>query len=62
MAKTLPYDIEISRAFDAPRERVYRAFTDPDLFAAWYGPPGFRWTVPQSISTRRSAGGSGSPW
>jgi uncharacterized protein YndB with AHSA1/START domain len=27
-----------SREFDAPRELVYRAFTDPDLLAQWLGP------------------------
>jgi uncharacterized protein YndB with AHSA1/START domain len=32
--------IEISRVFDAPRALVYRAFTDPDHFAAWWGPVG----------------------
>jgi uncharacterized protein YndB with AHSA1/START domain len=35
------YDIEITRGFDAPPERVYQAFTDPDQFARWYGPVGF---------------------
>jgi uncharacterized protein YndB with AHSA1/START domain len=28
----------ITRIFDAPRERVFRAWTDPDDVAAWYGP------------------------
>ena len=28
----------ITRIFDAPRERVFRAWTDPDALAAWYGP------------------------
>jgi uncharacterized protein YndB with AHSA1/START domain len=32
--------IVISRVFDAPRELVYRAFTDPDHLAAWWGPSG----------------------
>src|SRR5688500_12782156 len=32
--------IAISRVFDAPREFVYRAFTDPDHLAAWWGPTG----------------------
>jgi uncharacterized protein YndB with AHSA1/START domain len=41
MMETPPYDIEITRVFDAPPERVYRAFTDPDEFAEWYGPVGF---------------------
>lgn len=26
--------------FDAPRELVYRAFTEPDHLAAWWGPTG----------------------
>jgi uncharacterized protein YndB with AHSA1/START domain len=41
MTETPPYDIEISRVLDAPPERVYRAFTDADQFAEWYGPVGF---------------------
>jgi uncharacterized protein YndB with AHSA1/START domain len=32
------YEIEITRVLDAPPERVYRAFTDPEQFAQWYGP------------------------
>ena len=28
----------ITRIFDAPRERVFKAWTDPDQVAAWYGP------------------------
>jgi uncharacterized protein YndB with AHSA1/START domain len=32
--------IAISRLFDAPRELVYRAFTDPDHLAEWWGPIG----------------------
>lgn len=30
--------IEIVREFDAPRQRVFRAFTDPELYAQWVGP------------------------
>jgi uncharacterized protein YndB with AHSA1/START domain len=30
--------IEIVREFDAPRERVFRAHTDPDLVKQWLGP------------------------
>jgi uncharacterized protein YndB with AHSA1/START domain len=30
--------ITITREFDAPRERVFRAFTDPELVAQWLGP------------------------
>ena len=31
----------ITRIFDAPRERVFAAWTDPDQVAAWYGPEHF---------------------
>jgi uncharacterized protein YndB with AHSA1/START domain len=41
MAERPAYDIEITRVLDAPPERVYEAFTDPDQFAEWYGPDGF---------------------
>ncbi|MGC4803484.1 SRPBCC family protein [Micromonospora sp. DT233] len=30
----------VSRVFHAPRQLVYRAFTDPDHLAAWWGPTG----------------------
>ena len=33
--------ILITRIFDAPRERVFAAWTDPDQVAAWYGPEHF---------------------
>ncbi|TBL77325.1 SRPBCC family protein [Paenibacillus thalictri] len=29
------------REFDAPRERVFQAWTTPDLLAQWWGPHGF---------------------
>ncbi len=38
-------DLIVSRDFDAPRPLVYRAFTDPDQLAAWFGPIG--WSVPR---------------
>ena len=31
----------VTAAFDAPREEVFRAWTDPDQVAAWYGPEHF---------------------
>jgi uncharacterized protein YndB with AHSA1/START domain len=33
-------DLTVTRVFDAPRALVYQAFTDPDHFAAWWGPIG----------------------
>ena len=33
--------LEITRVFDAPRERVWREWTEPEAFADWFGgPPG----------------------
>ncbi len=34
-------EVLITRIFDAPRERVFRAWTDPDEVAEWYGPAQF---------------------
>jgi uncharacterized protein YndB with AHSA1/START domain len=31
-------EVLVTRFFDAPRERVFRAWTDPDEVAAWFGP------------------------
>ena len=33
-------EVTFSREFDAPRERVWRAMTDPELVARWWGPRG----------------------
>ena len=37
--------IVITREFDAPRELVFRAHTDPDLLAQWLGPRELTTTV-----------------
>ena len=34
--------IVITRTFDAPRDRVFRAYTDPQELARWWGPEGWR--------------------
>ena len=33
------YGIRITRVFDAPRERVWTEWTEPERFADWYGGP-----------------------
>ncbi len=33
-------EIHIERVFDAPRERVFAAFVDPELIPEWWGPRG----------------------
>ena len=35
---TTAHEVLITRVFDAPRERVFKAWTDPEEIAAWYGP------------------------
>jgi uncharacterized protein YndB with AHSA1/START domain len=39
---TTPTDreIHIERVFDAPRDRVFAVYTDPELIPEWYGPRG----------------------
>src|SRR3954468_18536663 len=37
-AASADQEVLITRIFDAPRERVFNAWTDPDTVAAWFGP------------------------
>ena len=37
-ANKLPPELVITRIFDAPRELVWKAWTDPDKMAKWWGP------------------------
>jgi len=34
-------ELFITRIFDAPRNHVWKAWTDPDLMKRWWGPKGF---------------------
>jgi len=36
-------EFTITRTFDAPRELVWKAITEPDAIAQWWGPKGFTW-------------------
>jgi uncharacterized protein YndB with AHSA1/START domain len=38
-------ELVITRVFDAPRELVFEAWTDPKHIASWWGPRGFTTTV-----------------
>lgn len=38
-------EIRIEREFDAPRERVFAVYTDPELIPQWWGPRRFATTV-----------------
>ncbi|SNS64362.1 Uncharacterized conserved protein YndB, AHSA1/START domain [Geodermatophilus pulveris] len=37
--------VRITREFDAPRARVFRAHTDPELLVQWLGPRGLEMTI-----------------
>ena len=37
--------LKITRVFDAPRSLVFKAWTEPEHMARWWGPRGFKSTV-----------------
>lgn len=39
--KPMEQELVITRIFDAPRELVWKAWTQPEHFMRWYGPKGF---------------------
>ena len=41
MMKLSEQDLLITRTFDAPRELVWKAWTDPERVKRWWGPKGF---------------------
>src|SRR5262245_6814842 len=41
MSDVAAQEVLIERVFDAPREEVFAAWTDPERVAAWYGPEHF---------------------
>ncbi len=49
------YEVRIERVFDAPRELVWEAYTDPELLCEWLGPHRLTMTV-QEMDVR--SGGS----
>jgi uncharacterized protein YndB with AHSA1/START domain len=49
-------EVVITRIFDAPREKVFRAWTEPDQVAAWYGPEHFD-TPAERIRIQAHVGG-----
>jgi uncharacterized protein YndB with AHSA1/START domain len=35
-------ELTITRIFDARRDRVWKAWTEPEMFMKWWGPKHFR--------------------
>ena len=46
---TTAQEIEITREYDAPRELVWRAWTEPEELVQWWGPSG--WSTPLDTVT-----------
>ncbi len=53
-AKAQTKDIIITRIFDAPLERVWKAWTDPNEIKKWWGPKDF--TAPAATLDLRTGG------
>ena len=47
----------VTRVFDAPREELWRYFTEPELFATWFGTPPYT-TDPSTVSMDLREGGA----
>lgn len=56
MVETSPYDIEVIHVLPGSPDRVFKAFTDPELFARWYGPDGFP-AAPETVELDGRVGG-----
>jgi uncharacterized protein YndB with AHSA1/START domain len=50
------YELKITRVFDAPRELVWKAWTDPEMAKQWSGPRGF------AATDVEMGGAIGAPW
>ena len=42
----LPF-VDVTREFDAPRDLIHRAYTDPELVPQWLGPKGYTMDLEQ---------------
>jgi uncharacterized protein YndB with AHSA1/START domain len=49
-------EIAITRVYEAPRELVWKAWTEPEELVQWWGPPG--WTTPiETVTMEVTPGG-----
>jgi uncharacterized protein YndB with AHSA1/START domain len=48
-------EVTISRVYDAPRELVWKAWTEPEQLVEWWGPPG--WSTPLDTVTMEARPG-----
>ncbi|MES2536256.1 MAG: SRPBCC family protein [Pseudomonadota bacterium] len=52
--QTLNRDLVLTRIIDAPREKVFRAWTEPELLKQWFAPT--PWTTPKAELDVRPGG------
>ena len=50
--------IDITREFDAPRDLVFRAYTDPDLLVQWLGPRKYKMIDRRATTSATAASGA----
>ncbi|TJV22874.1 MAG: polyketide cyclase [Mesorhizobium sp.] len=56
IAPTNERELVLARIIDAPRENVYRCWTDPNLVTQWFAPK--PWTTPRAEMDVRAGGSS----
>jgi uncharacterized protein YndB with AHSA1/START domain len=49
-------ELSLTRLINAPREKVYRAWTEPELLKQWFAP--LPWTTPHAELNVRTGGGN----
>ncbi|MFT3723220.1 MAG: SRPBCC family protein [Hyphomonadaceae bacterium] len=50
------HDLKIELILDAPREKLYRGWTEPELMKQWFAPK--PWTTPKVVTDVRPGGAS----
>ncbi|MEO3433983.1 SRPBCC family protein [Inquilinus sp. CAU 1745] len=55
-APTAAHELVLTRLIDAPREKVFRAWTDPEIIPQWFAP--LPWTVSKAEVDVRPGGSS----
>lgn len=54
--KTSAHELVLDRLLDAPREKLYRCWTEPALLRQWFVPK--PWTITEAETDLRTGGGS----
>ena len=55
-AATAEHELVLTRLIDAPREMLFRAWTEPELMKKWFSPA--PWTTPHAEMDLRPGGAS----